>query len=98
METIFESLEPTIVPLVEYGLKSDPVQAVSMMTSVEFQLEKWKDSDQEFNFAFFDSLMLRIRRAFKQFVVRMGGANMSLMEGVHAHSLLCLVGPNQDRR
>ncbi|KAI8332221.1 exocyst complex component Sec3-domain-containing protein [Chlamydoabsidia padenii] len=69
METIFESLEPSIVPLVEYGLKSDPVQAVSMMTAVEFQLEKWKDSDQEFNFAFFDSLMLRIRRSFKQFVL-----------------------------
>lgn len=68
METIFESLEPSVVPLVEYGLKSDPVQAISMMTSVEFQLEKWKDSDQEFNFAFFDSLMLRIRRSFKQFV------------------------------
>ncbi|ORZ08930.1 exocyst complex component Sec3-domain-containing protein [Absidia repens] len=69
METIFESLEPSIVPLVEFGLKSDPLQAISMMTAVEFQLEKWKDSDQEFIFTFFDSLMLRIRRAFKQFVL-----------------------------
>ncbi|ORZ26054.1 exocyst complex component Sec3-domain-containing protein [Absidia repens] len=68
METIFESFEPAVVPLVEFGLKSDPLQAISMMASVEFQLEKWKESDQEFNFAFFDSLMLRIRRSFKQFV------------------------------
>ncbi|KAI8097568.1 exocyst complex component Sec3-domain-containing protein [Halteromyces radiatus] len=69
METIFESLEPSVVPLVEYGLKSDPIQAVSMMTSVEFQLEKWKESDQEFIYTFFDSLMLRVRRYFKQFVL-----------------------------
>ncbi|CAO3581957.1 unnamed protein product [Absidia cylindrospora] len=69
METIFESFEPTVVPLVEFSLKSDPLQAISMMASVEFQLEKWKESDQEFNFTFFDSLMLRIRRTFKQFVM-----------------------------
>ncbi|KAI9302709.1 exocyst complex component Sec3-domain-containing protein [Cunninghamella echinulata] len=68
MEIIFESLEPSIIPLVEYGIKNDPTQTVSMLVAVEFQLEKWKGSDQEFIFNFFDSLLLRILRSFKQFI------------------------------
>ncbi|KAI8066373.1 exocyst complex component Sec3-domain-containing protein [Gongronella butleri] len=68
MDTLFESLEPTVVPLMEYALKTDTTQSVGMMTVVEYQMYKWQTSDQEFVYAFYDSLFMRLRRSFHQFV------------------------------
>ena len=68
MEIIFETLEPSIVSLLEYGVKSDPTQAASMLASVEFQNEKWLGSDQEFMLRLCNSLMQRLTRMFERFV------------------------------
>ncbi|KAI7855257.1 exocyst complex component Sec3-domain-containing protein, partial [Circinella umbellata] len=68
MEIIFETLEPSIVGLLEYGVKSDPTQAASMLASVEFQNDKWLGSDQEFMLRLCNSLMQRLTRMFERFV------------------------------
>ncbi|KAI8143952.1 exocyst complex component Sec3-domain-containing protein [Fennellomyces sp. T-0311] len=68
MEIIFETLEPSIVSLLEYGVKSDPTQAVSMLASVEFQNDKWQGSDQDFLLRLCSSLTQRLTRMFERFV------------------------------
>ncbi|ORX62016.1 hypothetical protein DM01DRAFT_1315340 [Hesseltinella vesiculosa] len=68
MDILFESLEPTLVPLVELALKTDPTQSAGMMTAVEYQMYKWQGTDQEFIYAFFESLFMRLVRSFRQFV------------------------------
>ncbi|KAI9496495.1 exocyst complex component Sec3-domain-containing protein [Zychaea mexicana] len=68
MEIIFETLEPSIVSLLEYGVKSDPTQTASMLASVEFQNDKWLGSDQDFLLRLCSSLMQRLTRMFERFV------------------------------
>ncbi|KAI7862974.1 exocyst complex component Sec3-domain-containing protein, partial [Spinellus fusiger] len=68
MEIIFETLEPTIVGLIEHGIKCDPTQSVSMMSSVEFQQDEKKGSDQEFMLRLCDSLLKRLKHAFERFI------------------------------
>ncbi|KAI7886029.1 hypothetical protein K492DRAFT_156532 [Lichtheimia hyalospora FSU 10163] len=68
MENIFETLEPSIVSLIEYGVKSDPTQAISMLAAVEFQNDKWAGSDQKFMLRMCISLMQRLTRMFERFV------------------------------
>ncbi|KAL0074941.1 exocyst complex component Sec3-domain-containing protein [Phycomyces blakesleeanus] len=68
MELLFETLEPSLVSLIEYGVKSDPTQTVSMMSSVEFQQEERKESDQEFMLRLCSSLMQRLKRMFERFI------------------------------
>ncbi|KAF7721909.1 hypothetical protein EC973_003948 [Apophysomyces ossiformis] len=68
MEMIFENLEPSLVSLIEFGMKSDPTQAVSMMAAVEFQQEQLQGSDQEFMLKLCGSLMQRLTRMFGRFV------------------------------
>ncbi|KAI8091056.1 exocyst complex component Sec3-domain-containing protein [Gilbertella persicaria] len=69
MEIIFETLEPNLVGLLEYGVKSDPTQAVSMMGAVEFQQEKWDGSDQEFALRLCKSILQRLTKMFENFIV-----------------------------
>ncbi|KAG1084658.1 hypothetical protein G6F42_021696 [Rhizopus arrhizus] len=68
MEIIFESLEPNLVGLLEYGVKSDPTQAVSMLGAVEFQQEKWDGSDQEFTLRLCKSILQRLTKMFESFI------------------------------
>ncbi|KAI7899871.1 exocyst complex component Sec3-domain-containing protein [Cokeromyces recurvatus] len=68
MEIIFETLEPNLVGLLEYGVKSDPTQAVSMLGAVEFQQEKWDGSDQEFVLSLCKSILQRLTKMFQNFI------------------------------
>ncbi|KAI8382970.1 exocyst complex component Sec3-domain-containing protein [Blakeslea trispora] len=68
MEIIFETLEPNLVGLLEYGVKSDPTQAVSMMGAMEFQQEKWDGSDQEFALRLCKSILQRLTKMFETFI------------------------------
>ncbi|KAI8364634.1 exocyst complex component Sec3-domain-containing protein [Radiomyces spectabilis] len=68
IEIIFETLEPSLVSLLEYGVKSDPTQSVSMLAAAEFQHEKWEDSDQVFVSRLCTSLMQRLARTFGRFI------------------------------
>ncbi|KAG2192485.1 hypothetical protein INT47_002164 [Mucor saturninus] len=68
MEIIFETLEPNLVSLLEYGVKSDPTQAVSMLGAVEFQQEKWDGSDQEFILRLCKSILQRLTKMFESFI------------------------------
>ncbi|KAL1934170.1 hypothetical protein VTP01DRAFT_6352, partial [Rhizomucor pusillus] len=68
MEIMFETLEPSIVSLVEYGVKADPTQVVGMLAAVEFHSEKWNGSDQEFLLRLCNSLIQRLRRMFDRFI------------------------------
>ncbi|CAO3618885.1 unnamed protein product [Mucor fragilis] len=68
MEIIFETLEPNLVGLLEYGVKSDPTQAVSMLGAVEFQQEKWDGSDQEFTLRLCKSILQRLTKMFESFI------------------------------
>ncbi|GAA5808968.1 hypothetical protein MFLAVUS_002368 [Mucor flavus] len=68
MEIIFETLEPNLVSLLEYGVKSDPTQAVSMLGAVEFQQEKWEGSDQEFTLRLCKSILQRLTKMFESFI------------------------------
>ncbi|KAI9256368.1 exocyst complex component Sec3-domain-containing protein [Helicostylum pulchrum] len=68
MEIIFETLEPNLVGLLEYGVKSDPTQAVSMLGAVEFQQEKWEGSDQEFTLRLCKSILQRLTKMFESFI------------------------------
>ncbi|OBZ85134.1 Exocyst complex component 1 [Choanephora cucurbitarum] len=68
MEIIFETLEPNLVGLLEYGVKSDPTQAVSMMGAVESQQEKWDGSDQEFALRLCKSILQRLIKMFETFI------------------------------
>ncbi|KAI9481520.1 MAG: exocyst complex component Sec3-domain-containing protein [Benjaminiella poitrasii] len=68
MEIIFETLEPNLVGLLEYGVKSDPTQAVSMLGAVEFQQEKWDESDQEFVLRLCKSILQRLTKMFENFI------------------------------
>ncbi|KAI9007517.1 exocyst complex component Sec3-domain-containing protein [Phycomyces nitens] len=68
MELLFETLEPSLVSLIEYGVKSDPTQTVSMMSSVEFQQEERQGSDQEFTLRLCASLTQRLKRMFERFI------------------------------
>ncbi|CEP09602.1 hypothetical protein [Parasitella parasitica] len=68
MEIIFETLEPNLVGLLEYGVKSDPTQAVSMLGAVEFQQEKWDSSDQEFTLRLCKSILQRLTKMFESFI------------------------------
>ncbi|KAG0167424.1 hypothetical protein DFQ30_006068 [Apophysomyces sp. BC1015] len=68
MELIFETLEPSLVSLLEFGVKSDPTQAVSMLAAVEFQQDQWHGSDQEFMLRLCSSLLQRLIRMFGEFV------------------------------
>ncbi|KAI9311228.1 exocyst complex component Sec3-domain-containing protein [Dichotomocladium elegans] len=66
MEIIFETLEPSIVTLLEFGVKSDPTQAVSMLAAVEFQNSKWAGSDQKFMLRMCSSLIHRLTLSTKK--------------------------------
>jgi hypothetical protein len=68
MEIIFETLEPSLVTLLEYGIKSDPTQAVSVLSATEFQQEKWEGSDQEFTLRLCKSLSQRTTKMFETFI------------------------------
>ncbi|KAI8967455.1 exocyst complex component Sec3-domain-containing protein [Mycotypha africana] len=68
MEIIFENTEPSLVDLLEYGVKSDPTQAVSMLGAVEYQQEKWEGSDQEFALRLCKSLLQRLTKIFNNFI------------------------------
>ncbi|KAI9254224.1 exocyst complex component Sec3-domain-containing protein [Sporodiniella umbellata] len=68
MEMIFETMEPSIVNLLEYGVKSDPTLTVSMMAAVEYQQEQWEGSDQEFALKLCTSLSQRLTRMFENFI------------------------------
>ncbi|EIE80531.1 hypothetical protein RO3G_05236 [Rhizopus delemar RA 99-880] len=68
MEIIFETMEPNMVSLLEYGVKSDPTLTVSMLAAVEYQQEKWEGSDQEFALKLCESLSQRLTRMFESFI------------------------------
>ncbi|KAL4211949.1 exocyst complex component Sec3-domain-containing protein [Rhizopus microsporus] len=68
MEVIFETMEPNMVSLLEYGVKSDPTLAVSMLAAVEYQQERWEGSDQEFALKLCASLSQRLMRMFESFI------------------------------
>ncbi|CAO3701218.1 unnamed protein product [Rhizopus stolonifer] len=68
MEMIFETMEPNMVSLLEYGVKSDPTLTVSMLAAVEYQQEKWEGSDQEFALKLCNSLSQRLTRMFENFI------------------------------
>ncbi|KAI8990352.1 exocyst complex component Sec3-domain-containing protein [Pilobolus umbonatus] len=68
MEIIFETLESNLVNLLEYGVKSDSTQAVSMLASIENEQFKWEMSDQEFVLTVCKSLYQRLNRMFDNFI------------------------------